>query len=198
MTRDQLLTLLRAAALPDAAVQIVVVGSQSVLGAHPDDELPDRATQTAEADVMYRRAGEFDQELTEIVDAHFGEGSAFHEEHGVYLQGVDEDTSVLPAGWDTRLVHLDTLPPRDDTDGTPDYAVPVLCLEPHDLSVAKLAAGRPKDIEFVHALLLSGHLDATLLRARATQLDPVQHPGYRSTVERQISGLEKSIGKPHD
>lgn len=43
MTRDQLLTLLRAATLPEAAVQIVVVGSQSVLGAHADDELPDRA-----------------------------------------------------------------------------------------------------------------------------------------------------------
>ncbi len=106
----------------------------------------------------------------------FGEGSAFHEENGVYLQCVDETTCVLPDGWNGRLVTLAELPSRAGG------STPVLCLDPHDLAVAKLAAGRPKDIEFVHALLASGHLDLGAIAERAQQLDPVAHPGRRGQV----------------
>ncbi len=112
MTREQLLRLLRAALPAEHGIQIVIVGSQSVLGAHPDRELPERATLSMEADVMYRRAGVFNHELTEMVDAAFGEGSAFHEQEGVYLQGVDDTTCVLPDGWEDRLVTLAVLPSR--------------------------------------------------------------------------------------
>lgn len=156
MTRDDLLTLLRAAQVNQPGLEILIVGSQSVLGAHEESDLPRLATMSAEADVMYLRDGEYEEEITEIVDARFGEGSAFHETHGVYLQGVDEATCVLPAAWRTRLVRLPT------PDG---FQTPVLCLDPHDLAVAKLAAGRPKDIEFVDALLASGHLDSEKVRA---------------------------------
>lgn len=108
MTRDDLLTLLRAAQVRQPGLAIVVVGSQSVLGAHEDTSLPDRATMSTEADVMYLRHGAFDEELTEMADAWFGEGSDFHETHGVYLQGVDESTCVLPTGWRARLIRLPT------------------------------------------------------------------------------------------
>lgn len=151
MTREELLTLLRAARPPHPGVQILVVGSQSVLGAFPDSDLPQRATLSLEADVMYLREGRFDQELTDMVDAWFGEGSQFHEQHGVYLQGVDEDTCVLPSGWQDRLVHLVDLPapvgPADDVVGG-TACIPVFCLDPHDLAVAKLAAGRPERSRF--------------------------------------------------
>ena len=33
------------------------------------------------ADVMYRRHGTYDEELTDLFGAMFGEGSAFHEEN---------------------------------------------------------------------------------------------------------------------
>lgn len=138
MTRNELLNLLRSAQLPYPDVQIVVVGSQSVLGTHSDQELPERATLSMEADVMYRRQGAYDEKLTDQVDATFGEGSAFHEENGVYLQGVDETTCVLPGEWNGRLVTLAELPSRAGG------SMPVLCLDPHDLAVAKLAAGRAK------------------------------------------------------
>lgn len=115
--------------VPYQGGQIVVVGSQSVLGSHSDKELPERATLSMEADVMYRRQGAYDEELTDLVDAAFGEGSAFHEQNGVYLQGVDETTCVLPDGWNGRLVTLAELPSRAGGNA------PVLCLDPHDLAV---------------------------------------------------------------
>ena len=131
---------------------------------------------------MYLRDGEYEEEITEIVDARFGEGSAFHETHGVYLQGVDEATCVLPAAWRTRLVRLPT------PDG---FQTPVLCLDPHDLAVAKLAAGRPKDIEFVDALLASGHLDPEKVRAYADELPASVYPGARGDVSRRLASLIK-------
>lgn len=189
MTREELLTLLRAARPPHLGVQILVVGSQSVLGAFPDSDLPQRATLSLEADVMYLREGRFDQELTDMVDAWFGEGSQFHGQHGVYLQGVDEDTCVLPSGWQDRLVHLVDLPapvgPADHVVGG-TASIPVFCLDPHDLAVAKLAAGRPKDLEFVSALLASGHLEQAEVAVRALRLDATTYPGARSDVSRRL------------
>jgi hypothetical protein len=63
VTHEGLLTLLRAARTPHPNVQILVAGSQSVRGALPDSDLPERATLSLEADVMYLRDGRFDQEL---------------------------------------------------------------------------------------------------------------------------------------
>lgn len=192
MTRQQLLDLLRAALPPEQGVQIVIVGSQSVLGAHPDRELPERATMSMEADVMYRRNGVFDNDLTEMADAVFGEGSDFHTREGVYLQGVDEMTCVLPDGWEARLVTLAVLPARVWADGRSSGDVPVLCLDPHDLAVAKLAAGRPKDVEFVHALIRSGHLDGEVISQRAGLLDSAVHPGRRSEVTLRLRTVRRS------
>lgn len=44
MTRQELLALLLAAKVDQPGLEILVVGSQSVLGAHEDAALPDRAT----------------------------------------------------------------------------------------------------------------------------------------------------------
>lgn len=184
MTRDDLLALLQAAQISQPGLEILVVGSQSILGAYPDTDLPDRATLSMEADVMYLRDGAYDEELTEIVDAYFGEGSEFHTTHGVYLQGVDESTCVLPVGWRDRLIRL------PDKAAAPER-VPVRCLDPHDLAVAKIAAGRPKDIEFVNALLTSGHLDPAKIRACAGELDPAAHPGARGDVARRLTSMTK-------
>lgn len=66
-------------------------------------------------------------------------------------------TAVLPAGWQDRVVRFD----RPDAD--PSTAV---CLEPHDLVVSKLVAGRDKDLSFVAALIAFGLVDVgTLLGA---------------------------------
>ena len=154
------------------------MGSQSILAAHEDTDLPDQATVSAEADVMYLRDWSFDLELTEMADAYFGEGSR-HETHGVHLQGVDESTCVLPTGWRARLVPL---------PASARLAASVLCLDPHDLAVAKLAAGRLEDID-VHALLTGGHLDPDEVRRCADGLDATEHPGAEEMSPRRLASL---------
>lgn len=46
-----------------------------------------------------------------------------------------------------------------------------ICLDPHDLVVSKLVAGRQKDIEFTKALLKAGLISESLLVERAELLD---------------------------
>ena len=51
--------------------------------------------------------------------------------------------ATLPSGWKGRLVNL----PTGDTEG-----VQGLCLDPHDLAIAKYVARREKDIVFTREL----------------------------------------------
>ena len=76
--------------------------------------------------------------------------STFHEQYGYYADPVDDKTATLPQGWRGRLV---TLPPGD-TDG-----VLGLCLDPHDLAIAKYVAAREKDVQFNRQLVSRGLLD---------------------------------------
>jgi hypothetical protein len=68
---------------------------------------------------------------------------------------VDESTAVLPKGWKARLVNL----PEGETDG-----VRGLCLDPHDLAIAKYAAGRDKDLVFTRELATRGLVEQERLR----------------------------------
>lgn len=83
--------------------------------------------------------------------------SRFHETFGYYAHGVDETTATLPEGWPERLVRLQ----NENTMGAVGW-----CLEPHDLAVSKLAAGREKDIRFVQAMLRERLITAEVVRAR--------------------------------
>ena len=106
MTREQLEHVLRAAGAVVGDPEILVIGSQSVLGSIPDNQLPLEATTSIEADLAF-----FDDPSdgkADMVDGAIGELSAFHDTFGYYAQGVSVTTAVLPAGWRQRLVLLAT------------------------------------------------------------------------------------------
>jgi hypothetical protein len=69
--------------------------------------------------------------------------SQFHETFGYYADPVDENSATLPKGWKSRLV---TLPPGETA------GVKGLCLDPHDLAIAKYVASRDKDLVFTREL----------------------------------------------
>jgi len=98
----------------------------------------------------------------DAVDGAIGELSQFHETHGYYAQGVEIRTAVLPADWEERAEILDR------PDSRPGFA---RCLEPHDLVVSKLVAGREKDITFAAALIEHDFVATTTLHERAELLD---------------------------
>ncbi len=140
MKRSDLEHILRAAGEIADCDEIVVVGSQSILGQFPD--APKDLCVSAEADVYPRQH----PERADLIDGTIGELSPFHETFGYYAQGVGEATAVLPSGWHDRLIRINNANTRGITG---------LCLEIHDLLIAKAIAGRPKDIAFLRTAI--GH-----------------------------------------
>lgn len=156
MKRADLEHVLRAAAALTDQREFIVIGSQAILGARPD--APDILLRSMEAD-LYPRAR---PELAEVIDGAIGELSPFHQTFGYYAQGVGPETAVLPRGWADRLHRVET----PNTGGGAG-----LCLDPVDLAVAKLIAGREKDGEFVEALLDSELVAVDDVRHRLAAVD---------------------------
>jgi hypothetical protein len=61
------------------------------------------------------------------------------------------------------------------------------CLEVHDLAVAKLAAGREKDLDFVEALVRHGMIVHGVMEARLVETS--MEPGVRTLVERRLARM---------
>jgi hypothetical protein len=110
-----------------------------------------------------------------LIDGAIGELSLFHETFGYYAHGVDETTATLPEGWRDRLVRVE----NENTMGAVGW-----CLEPHDLAVSKLAAGRENDIRFVETMLREGLIDAEEVRARI-------HATPRMAIEMRKAALAR-------
>jgi hypothetical protein len=144
MKKHQLDHVLRAAGKITGETQFIVIGSQSLHGKFPD--LPDQILSSAEVDLIAKG----DVARTEWLNA-IGQDSPFHEQFGYYADPVEEDTATLPAGWKGRLVNLSP----GNTGG-----VQGLCLEPHDLAIAKYVARPEKDLAFNRALARRGIIDA--------------------------------------
>lgn len=172
MRREQLEHLIRAAAAITNEYEIVVVGSQSVLGAVPN--APEDLLLSMEADMypLHR------PELADLIEGSIGEGSSFQAQFGYYAEGVGPETAKLPMGWQSRLVRVQ----NQNTDGKIGY-----CLEPHDLAAAKLAAGREKDWPFVLKMLRAGiiHCEVLLTRLHTLPVPPVVRERAQRWVEAQ-------------
>lgn len=152
MTREQLEHIVRAAAANADTDEIVVVGSQAILGSVPQ---PSQGVlvRSMEADVFPLKF----PERSILIDGAIGEKSVFHESFGYYAHGVAPETAILPEGWRDRLVPVR----NENTRGCTGW-----CLDLHDLAVSKLAAGRDKDIEFLRGMRMEGLIDPATLRTR--------------------------------
>jgi hypothetical protein len=156
MKRHELEHLIRAAGAITGAEEIIVIGSQAILAARP--ESPESLLRSCEADLFTLR----DPKDADLIDGSIGEGSPFHETFGYYAQGVWLDTATLPTGWQDRLIAICNENTR---------LVTARCLEPHDLAVSKLVAGREKDIDFLSEMLLHGFIKDDILLDRVDQLN---------------------------
>jgi hypothetical protein len=136
MKKQQVDHALRAAGRITGEKQFIIIGSQSLHGKHPD--VADEILTSFEVDLIATKDTDRAAWLNVI-----GVDSPFHESFGFYVDPVDEKTATLPKGWKGRLVNL----PAGDTGG-----VKGLCLEPHDLAIAKYVAAREKDLAFTREL----------------------------------------------
>ncbi len=149
MRRSELEHIIRAAGDLLGEDTVIIVGSQAILASSPEDSLPVTAVRSLEGDVL--PIDDPEGRKADLIDGALGEYSLFDQTHGIHADGVSEDTSVLPAGWRERLIPYSNA----NTNG-----VTGLCLERHDLCVAKLVANREKDRAFVGALLRAHVVDA--------------------------------------
>ena len=151
MKKQQVDHVLRAAGRITGEKRFIIVGSQALHGRHPD--LADEILTSFEVDLIASDRIDRTEWLNVI-----GVDSQFHETYGYYADAVDTGTATLPKGWRCRLVNL----PPGDTEG-----VRGLCLDPHDLAIAKYAAFREKDLIFTRELarrgIVSQHQLLTLL-----------------------------------
>lgn len=159
MKRKQLAHVLRSASRIAEDQEILVFGSQAILGSYSEDDLPEKAHASIEVDVTFFE--DYQNTKSDLVDMHLGEDSQFHSTFDYYAQGVSIDVASLPVGWQNRLVPFSS----EETEGATGH-----CLDAHDLVVSKLVAGRMKDLEFADALLRESLVDAELLVARAQLL----------------------------
>lgn len=106
--------------------------------------------------------------------------SPFHESYGYYADPVDDKTAILPKGWKGRLVNLSP----GDTEG-----VKGLCLEPHDLAIAKYAASREKDLIFNREFAKRGLLSQSRLLSLLDQtpIDEEARERIRGQIGRDFS-----------
>lgn len=181
MTREQLEHLIRAAGAILGDRDVVVIGSQAILGAHPAG-LPEAATESMEADLL--PVGDADGRKADLIDGAIGEASPFHERFAIYAQGVSRETARLPAGWEERLIEV---------RGENTYGVTGHCLEPHDLLISKYVAGRPKDMRFCAAIVAAGLVrqDILLERLASTHCTPDEAQRARARIVRDFQAAER-------
>lgn len=157
MRRAELEHLVGAACEVTGDDEIIVIGSQAIHASIPEEKLPGPTTLSNEADLWPIGAeDEHDPRIAQI-EGVLGEDSPFHRTHRVYGDGVDATTAMLPPGWEARLVRFESA----NTNGKVG-----LCLERHDLCIAKLVAGRPKDLAFIDSLLRAHRLNEVTLVER--------------------------------
>jgi hypothetical protein len=160
MTRLNLEHIIRAAGTIADDPDIIVIGSPEFLD-------------SVEADVYPRNW----PKRSDLIDGSIGEGSPFEREFGYYAHGVDATTATLPQDWEDRLVLV---------SGEGTGYIRGWCLEVHDLAIAKLVAGRPKDLDFLQHLVRGGYVEAATLASRleSTALDPQMQASVRGRLAR--------------
>ena len=175
MRRSQLEHVLRAAGAITQCRDFVIVGSQAILGEHPD--APPELRISREVDIYPLDV----PALADLIDGTLGEGSPFDAAFGYYAQGVGPETATLPVGWQQRVVRVET----PATAGAVGY-----CIDTHDLAISKYVAARPKDRIFNRLLIQHGLVDRTTLLARCGLLaDRTVAGRIEAAIEGDCRGL---------
>jgi hypothetical protein len=181
MRRDQLEHAIRTACQIAGLTEVIVVGSQAILGIH-----------------RRRAAARCHQIVGNRHPAHRGRQRRNHPSRRRYrrgrrriltlcptpwlsIDGVDLQTSALPDGWRERLVKVQNQN-TPGPSGEPQFIG--LCLDKEDLCVAKLCAFREKDPPS-RALITAELVDPAVIAARLTAVPQ----RYRTAAQRAANWL---------
>jgi hypothetical protein len=135
--------------------RIVIIGSASLLPAHPELGEPGQALDASyDADLLLEPV---DEELAAILGEAIGQQSLFTKRNGYYADILRPTIAeTLPAGWETRLHPV------------AGYET-VFALDPYDLAIVKLMVGRQKDLDLLRAMLRLNIVEPERLRQHYQQ-----------------------------
>lgn len=177
MRRDQLEHAIRTACQIIGRPEVIIVGSQAILGTYSEEALPDLATMSMEIDVLpIADTNEETARLADDIEGVAGELSPFEQMHGFNIDGVDLETSAVPEGWRDRLVKVQN---ANTASAGGETVFTGWCLDKEDLCVAKLCAFRDKDRDFVRSLIDAGLVDRRVIAERL----PAVPERYRSAAD---------------
>lgn len=166
MNRQQLLHVIEEIGRRFDLDYFYIVGAAAALA--QIDKPPADLQMTRDVDVIPNLSTESERQAARNqIDFVIGEGSDFDLEFGYYAQGVGFDTpQFAPTGWNNRC-----RPVRS-------AGYTALCMDLIDLVIAKLGAGREKDLSFARSIADMKVLDGAILTDRITVVE--------STVQREI------------
>ena len=157
--------------------EVFIIGSSAILAVIPD---PPEGILTKSRDVDVIPLSDDDERMADRISFVMGEASPFDEEYGYHAQGVSFKTPTFaPRDWQRRTIEV-----RVD-----EYVAH--CMEPHDLILSKLGAGREKDLEFAQACVNLKLVDReTLLERQAL----VEAPAERvALIEKRVAALFREL-----
>jgi hypothetical protein len=138
-------------------LRFIVFGSTSAFGSFPElGATVESYEQTLDADFV---PDPLTEDVYQLLDRSLGKDSLFRRENGYYADiNGPRAFECFPADFRERLVPL---------QGCPN----VFTLEPNDMAVAKLIAGRDKDVKLLSILLARGCLDEVIIRTRLWKIE---------------------------
>ena len=172
MKRTQLELALRVASDLAREREFIIIGSQAILGLMRNP--PSACLKSMELDLYPKH--QFQAVL--LINSKMGPRSRFAENSGFFVDCVDPGLATLPDGWIERLVPFRT----KKTGGATGW-----CLELHDLALAKLAAGRPKDLRYIRALLRHKLVRPEIIESRLNDMPTT--PADKQTMRAHLKKL---------
>lgn len=171
--------ILRAAGDATGHGTFVVIGSAAIFLWERD--VPGAMAISREADLFAAGVGaaEVDR-ISDELDAILGQASSFDETYGYYCDGVGEETAILPRDWRRRAKAYSS----PATAG-----VTALVPHPNDLALAKLCAGREKDMAWLAAGVEHGLITVREMRSRLDELPIERVGGGLATLEARLTLL---------
>ena len=125
-------------------------------------------------------------ELAELISGCLGEYSPFHT-HSTITPTEWPPTVHASSGWENRLVRF----ANENTNGAVAH-----CLDPLDLAYAKLAAGRPKDLDYVVELTRYHFIKPSALSSLVEQ---VEDPALKAAMTERwqvVQAKKLALEKP--
>lgn len=156
MNREQLEHAIRAACDVSGDHELIIFGSQAILGQYP--QAHEELRRSIEVDLTPKNK----PEAVDKIDGALGENSMFHQNHGFYVHGVSIEAAKLPEGWKDRIVKVQDYLDEKNIGW---------CIEAHDLAASKLIAFREKDTEFVRRLLIEEMISVDTLLDRLNKTE---------------------------